>query len=208
MEQLFKYVLGEMRLIAQTPVVFAMAVLVVGGAIWWAMGWRYSGIIANRDSEISSLRTQRDEYKDKLSGASPDQAAHTIKSLTEQVAALRDKEGERSAKEWPMLTSKQITEWSISLAKYKPSFLAVFFTDPYPEQFRESLFEVFRNANWPNPTVLNAGYVTGIRIRAAENEPVALELLRLMDSLPVQKAYEYETPPTAGKVQIYIGKRN
>ena len=66
MEQFFKYVLGEIRVIANAPLVFGTALLALAGAIWWAMDWRYSGIISNRDFEIASLKTQRDEYRDKF----------------------------------------------------------------------------------------------------------------------------------------------
>jgi hypothetical protein len=74
MEQFFKYVLGEIRVIADAPLIFITALLALAGAIWWAMDWRYAGIIVNRDSEIASLKTQRDDYRDnfanlKISGA-------------------------------------------------------------------------------------------------------------------------------------------
>ena len=39
------------------------------------------GIIASREAEIKLLATERDDYKDKLGGASPDQAKLRIGSL-------------------------------------------------------------------------------------------------------------------------------
>ena len=158
---------------------------------------------------VSTLRERVSLYQDRLQGASPDQAARTIKDLTDQVSALQAKEKQQRAREWAPLTPKQTAEWAIHLSKYKPTFLAVFFTDANSEQFRESLYEVFREAQWPNPTVVNAGYLTGIKILAAQNDPVATALFSLIDkTLPMQKAYEYENPPVPGKVQIYIGKLN
>ena len=65
MDKLIEYVSREMRVIGHAPVAFFAAVLVLAGGIWSALDWRYSGVIANRDAEISSLRTQRDEYKEK-----------------------------------------------------------------------------------------------------------------------------------------------
>ncbi len=89
MEQLIHYVLGELKVIARTPVVFAAALLILAAAIWWAMDWRYSSIIANRDTQISSLETQRDEYKNKLSGATPEEAAQRTVALEKQVSELK-----------------------------------------------------------------------------------------------------------------------
>jgi hypothetical protein len=88
MESIIKYVVGELSTIVHAPGVFVTAVLALGAAVWWAMDWRYAGVIANRDSEISSLRTQRDEYKEKLQGATPSEAKARIDSLEAQVAAL------------------------------------------------------------------------------------------------------------------------
>jgi hypothetical protein len=78
MESFIKYVLQEMRVIRRAPVVFGAALLILGVAIWWAMDWRYSGIIANRDAKVSGAKAQRDEYKDKLHGDTPDQAKARI----------------------------------------------------------------------------------------------------------------------------------
>jgi hypothetical protein len=90
MEQFIRYVLGEAGVIVRAPLVFAAAVLILVGLAWMAMDWRYSGVIANRDSEISSLRTQRDEYKEKLAGATPEQAAQRIAGLEGRLKELKD----------------------------------------------------------------------------------------------------------------------
>jgi hypothetical protein len=59
------------------------------------MDWRYAGIIANRDGIIASreaaislIATQRDDYKDKLGGASPDQAKSRMDALEKANATL------------------------------------------------------------------------------------------------------------------------
>jgi hypothetical protein len=52
------------------------------------MDWRYGGVIANRDSTISLVASQRDDYKPKLGGASPDQAKARIDALEKRLALL------------------------------------------------------------------------------------------------------------------------
>ena len=88
MEQFFKYVLGEIRVIADAPVIFGAGLLALAGAIWWAIDWRHGGIIGNRDSEIASLKTQRDDYRDKfanlkISGAkdAPANGVHAVRII-------------------------------------------------------------------------------------------------------------------------------
>ena len=80
--------LGELRVIRGAPVSFFSALLVVGGANWWAMDWRYGGIVANRDAELASAKAVRDEYKEKLQGATPDQAKARIDTLEARIKRL------------------------------------------------------------------------------------------------------------------------
>jgi hypothetical protein len=87
-ERIVKYVLGELRVIGGAPVSFFAALLVLAGAVWWAMDWRYSGIIANRDAELGSAKAVRDEYKEKLQGATPDQAKTRIDTLEARIKRL------------------------------------------------------------------------------------------------------------------------
>jgi hypothetical protein len=95
MESIIKYVVGEMRVIAEAPATFVVALLVLAGAVWWLLDWKYSSVVAsrdaiigNRDSEIALLKGQRDDYKDKLSGATPDQAKAHIVALEARLARV------------------------------------------------------------------------------------------------------------------------
>jgi hypothetical protein len=114
---IFKTLKDEWPIARVAPWSF-MIVLAVGiifgfgvSTLWWT-------------GTVSALRERVSLYQDRLQGASPDQAAQKIKTLTEQVEALQSKERARAAKEWPPLTPKQIAKWAIRLSKYKPSFLA------------------------------------------------------------------------------------
>lgn len=80
--------LGQFAAVSAAPIPFAVAVLVASGLIWWALDWRYSSIVSNRDGEISLLKGQRDDYKDKLGGATPDQAKARIDALETRIALI------------------------------------------------------------------------------------------------------------------------
>jgi hypothetical protein len=78
---------------ANLPTFFVILVIIIG-AVWWLMDWRYGGVvaqrdgvIANRDSEITLQKGQRDDYKDKLNGATPDQAKARIDALEARLGA-------------------------------------------------------------------------------------------------------------------------
>jgi hypothetical protein len=93
-----KYILGESRTLRNAPASAIAIILGVFAVVWIAMDWRYAGIIANRDGIIASreaaislIATQRDDYKDKLGGASPDQAKSRMDVLEKANAALSAK---------------------------------------------------------------------------------------------------------------------
>jgi hypothetical protein len=81
LEEFIKYILGEWRVIANSPVSYAVAVLVAAAIIWWIMTWGYG-------REMSLLKQQVADYKDKLSGASPDQARARIDALEARLARV------------------------------------------------------------------------------------------------------------------------
>ena len=101
-EQFVRYILGELRLIAEAPLVFGAAVLFLGAIIWAALRWRYSGMI-ERGNHVIAL------YKARLNGATPDQAKAKIDSLEGQVASLKNRE-------WPKLTPAAVADFESVLA--------------------------------------------------------------------------------------------
>ncbi len=209
-DRIINLVLNEIGEIRHAPRIYFVAILFLGGilaGIWTAMDWRYSSIIANRDAEISGLRSQRDEYRVKLNGATPDQVVQKIKELTNQVEALRNKETVARAKEWPALSATQIAEWAAKLGQTSVTSLAVLFKDHDSEGLRESLYEVFKKANWPNPTVFNAGFGIGLMVKARKDEPAALALIELFNSWGYAVKHDTEGEHTIGKLQLYIWTR-
>jgi hypothetical protein len=94
-EAIVKYLVGEARVIKGAPVSFVACTLVAGFIIWFALDWKYSSLISNRDSVITNKDSQialvtgeRDNYREKLNGASPDQAKARIDALEAKVASL------------------------------------------------------------------------------------------------------------------------
>jgi len=97
LEQFVRYVLSEISLIEEAPLVFAAAVLFVGAIIWAALRWRYSRTIEHRNDIIAL-------YKARLNGATPDQAKAKMDSLVGQVLSLK-------TRKWPKLTPAAVTDF-------------------------------------------------------------------------------------------------
>ena len=88
MEALIRYLAGEGRVILQAPATFLVAIAIVFGIAWVALDWKYSSQISNLQSRLSLRDDQIADYKDKLNGATPDEAKKRLDELETQVRAL------------------------------------------------------------------------------------------------------------------------
>jgi hypothetical protein len=133
-EQFVRYVLGEVRLIAQAPLVFAAAVLFLGAIIWAALRWRYSGIIEHRNQIIAL-------YKARLNGATPDQAKAKMDSLEGQVVSLK-------RREWPKLAPATVTDFERALASQGSHVVSVLPQDRDSVFLARDLVDAFKRIGW------------------------------------------------------------
>jgi len=134
MDQFFKYVLGEMRVIRGAPIAFSTALLVLLSVAWTAVNWRFSGIIENKDGIIAL-------YRERLNGASPDQAKAKIEELEAQVSSLRNRE-------WPPLTATASATFKAALKGAEPHQVFLFAEDRDGIFLIRSLIQALNEAGW------------------------------------------------------------
>src|SRR6516164_3591223 len=82
LDRILRYFVWESRAVTGAPVTFAAAVLVIAALISGAVIWAFR-------HETASLRHQIAEYREKLGGASADQAKAALDILTDEVAGLQ-----------------------------------------------------------------------------------------------------------------------
>lgn len=133
-EQLVQYVLGEVRVIADAPLVFGAAVLFLGAIIWAALRWRYSSMIEHRNRIIAL-------YKARLDGATPDQAKAKMDSLEGQVVSLKNRE-------WPKLTPAAVTDFESILASQGSHAVSVLPQDKDSIFLARDLVDAFKRIGW------------------------------------------------------------
>ena len=134
LEQFTQYLHDEVRLIAEAPLVFGAAVLFLGAIIWVALRWRYSGII-ERSSRMIAL------YKERLNGATPDQAKAKIDSLEGQVVSLKNRE-------WPKLHPAAVADFERVLALRGPHVVSVLPQDRDSSFLARDLVDAFKRIGW------------------------------------------------------------
>ncbi|HMF25245.1 MAG TPA: hypothetical protein VKG24_24400 [Pseudolabrys sp.] len=133
-DQFVQYIRSEVRLIAEAPVVFGAAVLLLGVIIWAALRWRYSGIIEHRNHIIAL-------YKARLDGATPDQAKAKMDSLEGQVLSLKNRE-------WPKLMPAAVTDFESVLASQGSNVVSVLPQDKDSIFLARDLVDAFKRIGW------------------------------------------------------------
>jgi hypothetical protein len=139
MDQFLTKLAEQAAVIRAAPYPFALAVLIVAGAIWFVVNYAYSAVLSSKNAQLELADRKISDYKEKLNGATPDQAAAAIAGLEKQVASLQKKEDERIKRSLPPLTPAQIVEWSGKLKKFKPQVLQIQSVEQNSPEFRESL---------------------------------------------------------------------
>jgi hypothetical protein len=133
-EQFVQYILNELHLIVEAPLVFGAAVLLLGAIIWAALRWRYSRGIERRNHIIAL-------YKARLNGATPDQAKAKIDSLEGQVVSLKNRE-------WPKLAPAAVTDFESVLASQGSHVVSILPTDRDSVFFARDLVDAFKRIGW------------------------------------------------------------
>jgi hypothetical protein len=89
LDELINKFAAQVAVIRAAPYPFILAVAIAAGAIWGIVGYAYSTILASKNAQLELADRQLNEYKAKLSVASPDEAKSKIDALISEVAALR-----------------------------------------------------------------------------------------------------------------------
>jgi hypothetical protein len=79
----------EARAIASAPILAATAVVVALLVIWAVLHWSYRAALNNKDSHIAFLERRVSDYRERLGGATPEEARKRIDALEAELKSLR-----------------------------------------------------------------------------------------------------------------------
>jgi hypothetical protein len=188
---LVKYILGEFSVIRGAPVAFVLSVVAVGLLIFYLMSWGFG-------RENSYLRTQLDDYKEKLKGATPQEASDRIKAL-EAAAAIA------IGKKWPPLSPGEVASISTALRSYRGAAkIHIVYTNQYGQDLAKGLAKCFEDAGWK--TYLNAAAVgdSGVVIGHGDNALAVKKIIEEHSALQLQ-LFKPVQPEMAEQIFINIG---
>lgn len=145
------YILGEFAVIGEAPVAFGVSILLAGGLIWRTVEWHFKTRLENSASTQTLLERQLGDYRDKLDGASPQEARAKIEALEARVNAL----------EGPRLTEDQKNKIRPWLAAHRGNMvhLTQDSASAQAQVFCRQMSDLFRQEGWNvrNPMVLGIG---------------------------------------------------
>jgi hypothetical protein len=87
-DSLIKHITDEWSVVGAAPLTFIVLAILMLGATFLVLSWFYSGRLENLEGRIKMRDDQITEYKEKLSGASPDEAKARIEALETKIAVL------------------------------------------------------------------------------------------------------------------------
>jgi len=186
---LLKYILGEFSVIRGAPIAFILSLVAASLLIFYLMTWGYG-------RENSYLRTQLDDYKEKLKGATPQEARDRIDAL--ETAAK-----ETIGKKWQPLTATEMDHLTGQLKAAAKIRVHIMFENQLGKELAENMLACFKRAEWPDvKATTGAGFGLGVSVgHGPIVEPVKLAIERATKLRP----HLYDPPQSEMAGFMFIG---
>ena len=164
---LIRYVTGEFSVIGGAPVSFFLSIVAVGLLIFYFMSWGYG-------REISYLRTQLEDYKEKLKGATPQEAKDRIDQLEKQAELV-------IGKHWTPLAAAEIAQLANAPKPLDNQVkVQLMYENALGKDLAATVYDAFKAAGWTNCTFgagsgLGSGLTVGVGNGVAPKLKAAIE---------------------------------
>lgn len=140
------------------PAPFVIVAAAIIAATWMAFSFIYGARLETKDAEISLLTRQRDDYKEKLGGATPDEAAKKIAELERRIDASIPRS----------LTSTQVQQIISALPKEGPMLreVRIFVEGACSDcgQYANDFADAFARAGWSVERAIN---IAGLGVQSS-----------------------------------------
>ena len=124
--------LAQLEMLKSVWQPFAIGLFVLSTCIFFAIDWRYKGVVDAKSATIERLTGEVGEYKSKLSGASPDEAKAKIERLEQ---TLRLAIGSR----WETLTADQSNRLFNAISAMQTRRIQIMFENPFGKELATSI---------------------------------------------------------------------
>lgn len=161
-ETFIKYVIGEWAVIRGAPVIFTAAILVVAIALFLLMSWGYG-------REVSFLNAQLGDYRERLKGATPAQAAKQIEWLQQVVENT-------VGYPWRSLSLPEVRALSEEAKKIPHRKIQVMYLNYQGKELAQSVADAFTEAGWEVNFSMGGGFENGTFVGRSKSISEQLKL--------------------------------
>jgi hypothetical protein len=188
----------EWAVIQSAPLSFITVCAIAAAGIWIIVRGIYSIRLANKDGEISLLTRQRDDYKDKLGGASPDQAKAKIDALEKRLALT-------TGSHWMPLTSDESARLSAAVGGLQKRRIQVMYVNQLGKELAQSIADAFTRAGWADVHFSEGGGL-GVGISTGRGNGMAFKLKDAIEGATRFKKVESYGPDEAdARSTVFVG---
>jgi hypothetical protein len=188
----------EWTVIQSAPLSFVTVSAIAAVVIWFIVNGIYSIRLANKDGEISLLMRQRDDYKDKLGGASPDQAKAKIDALEKRIALT-------IGSHWMPLTGDEGARLTAALGVLEKRRIQVMYVNQLGKELAQSIADAFTRAGWKDMHFSEGGGL-GIGISTGRGNGMAFKLKDAIEASTRFKKVESYGPDEADpRSSVFVG---
>jgi hypothetical protein len=191
--------LEQWAVVTAAPIPFAIAVVIAGGLIWLVVGWSYSSVISGKNAQIELQDRQLADYRDKLKGATPEEAKAKIDALEEKV---RNTIGDR----WEVLTKDESAKLVELVAPLPKRRIQIMYVNYLGKDLARSFADVFEKAGWPG-VVFSEGGGLGEGVGTGRGNGIALTLKTAIETATKLKVESFgpTEPDFPGIVFVAVG---
>jgi hypothetical protein len=175
--------LEQWAVVTAAPIPFAIAVVVAAGLIWLAVGWSYSAVLSGKSAQIELQDRQLADYRDKLKGATPEEAKAKIDALEDKV---RNTIGDR----WEVLTKDESDKLVSLIAALPKRRIQVMYVNYLGKNLAKSFADAFEKAGWTD-VVFSEGGGLGYGISTGRGNGLALTLKSAIESSTKRKVNSF-----------------
>lgn len=173
---------------ANLPTFFVIVVLIIL-TVWTVVNWSYSGVISSKNGQIELQDRQLADYREKLKGATPDQAKDKIDVLERTIRKM-------VGTDWQPLSKPQIATLAEKLRLIKKGRAQIMYENHLGRDLAQSIFDAFKEAGWDEASLsTGSGLGEGIVVGWSSRAVAVKSALETVAQLPVwAKDTEKEIP--------------
>ena len=137
---------------AEAPALYLASAVTIAVVVWALCKIYYSGQVTTLRERLSLAEDQRDEFKNKLSVSSPDEARAKVDKLEGELAGMNRIIAVTVGYHWTQRTDTEVNELAGKLSSIPKHRVLIMYGTELGRELAQSLYRAFQKAGWEGAT--------------------------------------------------------